>query len=206
MKKVVPKIMARVPSFEDRGDLVKNYVAINSEMRKDNNQKIASLADETRPEFMWSRPFVQMSAQAVSKFADRRTYLHDGERIDQQDHLGFDLASTRRAPIPAANRGAVVFAGYLGIYGNTVIVDHGYGLMSLYSHLSEMSVEEGDVVERAQTIGRTGATGLALGDHLHFTMLLHGLPVTPLEWWDGHWIEDRIALKLGDALGFADEP
>lgn len=200
MEKVVPKILSRVPSFEDHGDLVKNYVAINSEMRKANNQVLVELSKRSRPEFMWNAPFVQMNAKAVSSFADRRTYYHEDQKIDQQDHLGFDLASTKRAPIPASNRGVVVLAGYLGIYGNTVVLDHGYGLMSLYGHLSEISVKEGDVVERAQTIGRTGATGLALGDHLHFTMLLHGLPVTPLEWWDGHWIQDRIAKKLGPAL------
>jgi hypothetical protein len=200
MEKVVPKILSRVPDFADRGDLVQNYVAINSELRKANNQVLVALAARSRPEFMWRAPFVQMNAKAVSAFADRRTYYFEERQIDQQDHLGFDLASTKRAPIPAANRGVVVLAGYLGIYGNAVVLDHGYGLMSLYGHLSELSVKEGDVVERAQTIGRTGATGLALGDHLHFTMLLHGLPVTPLEWWDGHWIQDRIAKKLGAAL------
>lgn len=205
MERVVAKIMARVPSFEDKGDLVKNYVSINSDMRKANNDALVALSKKTKAEFMWSRAFVQMSAKAVSQFADRRTYYHEGDKIDRQDHLGFDLASTRRAPIPASNAGEVVFADYLGIYGNTVVLDHGYGLMSLYAHLSEISVKVGDRVERAQTVGRTGATGLALGDHLHFTMLLHGLPVTPLEWWDAHWIQDRIALKLGDALGFVED-
>lgn len=204
MQKVVTKILAKIPSFGDRGDLVKTYVAINSEMRKANNDRLVAMASRTAPKFFWNRSFVQMPAKAVSTFADRRTYYFEGRVIDKQDHLGFDLASTRRAPIPASNAGAVVFAGYLGIYGNAVVIDHGFGLMSLYAHLSEISVKEGDTVERAQTIGRTGATGLALGDHLHFTMMLHGLPVTPLEWWDGHWIRDRLALKLGDSLGFVD--
>lgn len=204
MERVVKKILGRVPAFGDRGDLVKTYVAINSEMRKQNNDLLVKLSKETKPEFLWNEPFAQMSAKAVSQFADRRTYYHEGAKIDRQDHLGFDLASTRRAPIPAANSGLVVYADYLGIYGNTVVIDHGYGLMSLYAHLSEISVKVGDRVERAQTVGRTGATGLALGDHLHFTIMLHGLPVTPLEWWDGHWIRDRLALKLGDALGFVD--
>lgn len=205
MKRVVPKIMARVPSFEDKGGLVANYVSINSEMRAANNKVLEDLVSETQPKFLWNRTFVQMRAKAVSQFADRRTYYHEDKKIDRQDHLGFDLASTRRAPIPAANSGTVVYADYLGIYGNAVVIDHGYGLMSLYGHLSEVSVKLGDTVERAQTVGRTGATGLALGDHLHFTMMLHGLPVTPLEWWDEHWITDRLASKLGAALGFKSE-
>ncbi len=202
MKRVVPKIMAQVPSFKSTGDLVKDYVAINSVMRKANNSVLEQLAKNTKADFLWDRSFVQMSAKAVSQFADRRTYYHQDKKIDQQDHLGFDLASTRRAPIPAANSGVVLYADYLGIYGDAVVIDHGYGLMSLYGHLSEISVKKGDTVTRAQTIGRTGATGLALGDHLHFTMMLHGLPVTPLEWWDGHWIQDRLANKLGASLNY----
>lgn len=202
MKKVVPKIMGKTPAFKDRGALVKNYVAINSEMRKANNAALVELSKKSKPEFMWNRSFVQMEAQVLSTFADRRTYYHGETEIDRQDHLGFDLASTRKAPIPSANRGVVVMADYHGIYGHTVVVDHGYGLMSLYAHLSSYDVKVGDKVERGQTVGRTGATGLALGDHLHFTMMLAGLPVTPLEWWDDHWVHDRLALKLGDALGY----
>jgi murein DD-endopeptidase MepM/ murein hydrolase activator NlpD len=96
----------------------------------------------------------------------------------------------------------VVLARYFGIYGNTVVLDHGYGLMSLNGHLSSTSVVEGARVVRGQTVGRTGDTGLAGGDHLHFTMLLHGLAVDPREWWDSHWVHDRLKLKLGPALPF----
>ncbi len=99
-------------------------------------------------------------------------------------------------------QGVVLLARYFGIYGNTVVLDHGYGLMSLYGHLSSISVNGGQPIDRGDVIGRSGATGLAGGDHLHFTMLLHGLPVDPREWWDGHWIRDRLALKLGAALPF----
>ncbi len=202
MERVVPKIAAAVPSFKPEDSVVESYVAINSKMRTENRARLRELAKGSAEEFMWDRTFVQMSAKAVSAFADHRTYKHEGKKIDEQFHLGFDLASTARAPIPAANPGKVLLAEYLGIYGNVVVLDHGYGIMSLYAHLSSFEVEKGDTVKRAQVIGRTGATGLALGDHLHFAMLLHGLPVTALEWWDGHWIQDRIALKLGKALSF----
>lgn len=203
MEAVVPHILAKTPELEDRGNLLDNYVAINAELRKRNAETLVELAKKSEPGFAWNQTFVQMSAKVVSAFADRRTYFYKGRKIDQQDHLGFDLASVKKAPVPAANAGRVVFADYLGIYGNTVVIDHGYGLQSLYAHLSKIDVAVGDNVERAQIIGRTGATGLALGDHLHFTLLLQGLPITPIEWWDGHWLHDRLALKLGDALGFA---
>lgn len=202
MEAVVPRILAKTPELEDHGKLLDNYVAINSELRKKNSDTLVELSEQTAPEFLWSQGFIQMPAKVVSAFADRRTYLYEGRKVDQQDHLGFDLASVRKDAVPAANAGRVIYADYLGIYGNTVVLDHGFGLQSLYAHLSKIDVEKGSTVERGQTIGRTGATGLALGDHLHFTMLLHGLPVTPIEWWDEHWIQDRLALKLGDALGF----
>jgi murein DD-endopeptidase MepM/ murein hydrolase activator NlpD len=203
MSRVVPAIMSQLPELEDRGNLLDNYLMINGELRERNSQTINELAAASLPEFFWSRPFMQMrNAQVMSDFADRRTYLYNGQPVDEQVHLGFDLASTQRAEIPAANDGIVVLARFFGIYGNAVIIDHGYGLMSLYGHLSTISVEQGQQVERGQTIGRTGVTGLAGGDHLHFTMLLQGLPVNPREWWDAHWIHDRLKLKLESTLPF----
>jgi murein DD-endopeptidase MepM/ murein hydrolase activator NlpD len=201
MQRVVPAILSQTPSFEDQGDLLRNYLAINGDLRRQNAAVLTELSSRTAQEFLWGRSFVSMpNAQVMSDFADRRTYVYDGRVIDRQDHLGFDLASTRMAEVPAANDGIVLLAGYFGIYGNAVVLDHGYGLMSLYGHLSSVAVAEGDRVARGQSVGRTGDTGLAGGDHLHFTMLLHGLAVNPREWWDGHWIHDRIALKLGPAL------
>ena len=93
----------------------------------------------------------------------------------------------------------VVFAGYLGIFGNAVVIDHGYGLMSLYAHLSATEVKNGQDVARGDPVGRTGSTGLAGGDHLHFTMLVGGRMVNPVEWWDAHWIADRVERKLKEA-------
>jgi murein DD-endopeptidase MepM/ murein hydrolase activator NlpD len=205
MEKVVPAILGQTPSIVDQGDLLANYLMINGELRKTNAQTLIELSRNSVPEFLWDREFMQMrNAQVRSDFADRRTYVFEGEAVDQQDHLGFDLASTRQAELQAANNGTVVLARYFGIYGNAVVIDHGYGLMSLYGHLSSIAVAEGETVERGQVIGRTGETGLAGGDHLHFTMLLQGLAVNPREWWDGHWIQDRLALKLKTALNFVE--
>jgi murein DD-endopeptidase MepM/ murein hydrolase activator NlpD len=153
---------------------------------------------------LWREGFSQLVNTAVqSRFADYRTYFHKGKEIDQQVHLGFDLASLQQAPVPAANRGIVVHANYLGIYGNCVIIDHGLGVQSLYAHLSTLDVKEGDTVEKGQVLGRTGVTGLAGGDHLHFTMLVNGVAVNPVEWWDSHWMEDRVFRKIREAGGQA---
>jgi hypothetical protein len=203
MERVVPAIMAQSPEIEDRGDLLQNYLAVNGELRTMNAQTLIELSRQSVPQFLWSDEFMPMrNAKVMSNFADRRSYIYNGETVDRQDHLGYDLASTALAEIQAANDGVVVMARYFGIYGNAVAIDHGYGLMSLYGHMSSMDVTEGQTVERGQPIGRSGATGLAGGDHLHFTMLLQGLAVNPSEWWDDHWIQDRLKLKLEDAMPF----
>jgi len=195
--------MANTPELEDQGGLLENYLAINNELRAKNAAALAALAEKSQPKFFWHKRFLGLPNSAErSTFADRRTYTYQGRPVDHQDHLGFDLASTRNAPIPASNDGIVVLARYFGIYGNAVVIDHGYGLMSLYGHLSTIDVSEGQQVARGETIGLTGATGLAGGDHLHFTMMLDGLPVNPREWWDAHWIRDRLVSKLGKALPF----
>lgn len=204
MARVVPEILAYSPEIEDRGELLANYLAVNGELRRINAEKLRHLAAESRPEFLWEKPFRQLpNTQVMASFADRRTYRYQGREVDRQDHLGFDLASVQRAPILAANRGVVVHAGYLGIYGNTVVVDHGYGLQTLYAHLSSIAVAEGETVEAGQSLGQSGQTGLAGGDHLHFSFLLQGLPVRPLEWWDPKWIADHLKARLGPALPFS---
>jgi murein DD-endopeptidase MepM/ murein hydrolase activator NlpD len=183
---------------------LKGFLEINGNLRKKNNDTIAALASKTQPRMLWSEAFAPMgNAQVESRFADRRTYFFDDKEIDRQVHLGFDLASLQQAAVLASNAGVVVHADYLGIYGNCVIIDHGLGVQSLYAHLSTMTVKAGDTVTKGQEIGRTGSTGLAGGDHLHFTMLLHGTPVNPVEWWDGHWMEDRVFRKIREAGGQA---
>jgi murein DD-endopeptidase MepM/ murein hydrolase activator NlpD len=132
-------------------------------------------------------------------FADQRTYVYKDQDIDQQVHLGFDLASTTNAPVHAANRGTVLYAGWLGIYGNCVILDHGMGLQSLYAHLSSIAVKVGDSVDLNGNLGRSGSTGMAGGDHLHFTMLLAGNAITPVDWWSDKWLNDRVIRKLREA-------
>lgn len=197
MEKVVPEILANSPNVPNGEALIDTYLAINRDLRAENISELGALAEGSSEEFLWRGAFVPLpGAQVMSSFADRRTYYYSGEAVDQQDHLGFDLASVRKAEVPAANNGVVVLAKYLGIYGYAIVIDHGYGLMSLYGHLSSLAVEPGQRVDRGQTIGRTGETGLAAGDHLHFTMLLQGEAVSPVEWWDAKWIRDRLANKL----------
>jgi hypothetical protein len=176
------------------------FLAINRDVRRKNAEQIESIARESRPDMMWHGAFLRMArAASAAVFADHRTYMYGDREIDRQVHLGVDLASTRGVQVTAANAGRVLYAGYLGIYGNCVILDHGMGVQTLYAHLSAIDVKKADSVKAGATIGRSGMTGLAGGDHVHFTTLLAGRPVNPVEWWDPHWIADRIERKLFEA-------
>lgn len=195
--KVVKEIQERTPQLVASGSLLDDYLAINRELRAANAATLVELGRQSAPVRLFGEAFLPLpNGKVMSAFADRRSYLYAGREVDQQTHLGFDLASLARAPVPAPNRGVVRLARYFGIYGNAVVIDHGMGLSTLCAHLSSLEVQEGQQVERGQPLGRTGATGLAGGDHLHFTTLIGGLPVNPIEWWDAKWIRDRITSKL----------
>ena len=197
MQRVVPPIMSETPELTDQGSLLKNFLLVNGPLRRMDAQQLVAFSQKTVPHLTWTQPFVQLGNSKVeASFADYRTYLYNGQVVDHQTHLGFDLAVVQHTPVLAANDGKVIYVGFLGIYGNVVVIDHGCGLQSLYAHLSSFDVKEGDEVKRGQVIAHSGQTGLAGGDHLHFTMLLDGIPVNPVEWWDPHWIHDRIEAKL----------
>ena len=178
-------------------DLVKGFLYINGDLRRQNEKRIRELTARSAPAPLWDGAFHRQSnAASLSSFADRRTYTYHDEVIDHQTHLGYDLASLKASPVEATQNGIVVYAGNLGIYGNAVILDHGLGIFSLYGHLSAIAVKAGEHVQKEQSLGQTGETGLAGGDHLHFSIMLYGVHVDPVEWWDGHWLRDHVDGKL----------
>jgi murein DD-endopeptidase MepM/ murein hydrolase activator NlpD len=179
------------------GDPAARFVKINSEMRRANNKTLSDLRLKTANQFLWAKPFIrQPHSQAEANFADVRNYIYQGKKIDQQVHLGYDLAVTQHVGVEASNDGKVVYAAPLGIYGNCIVVDHGYGLQTIYGHLSRIDVHEGDTVKQGQVMGLSGQTGMAGGDHIHFAMQLDGVQIDPKEWWDAHWIKDHIARRV----------
>jgi murein DD-endopeptidase MepM/ murein hydrolase activator NlpD len=197
LTKVTTEIRERTPSLPPSSNLLDDYLAINRGLRAENARELVGLGRESAPALMFQDQLEPLrNAQVMSAFADRRSYVYGGREVDQQTHLGFDLAVVAHTPVPAPSRGVVRLARYFGIYGNAVVLDHGMGLMTLSAHLSTIDVAEGQQVERGAVLGRTGATGLAGGDHLHFTTLVRGLPVNPIEWWDAKWVRDRISSKL----------
>jgi murein DD-endopeptidase MepM/ murein hydrolase activator NlpD len=187
------------------------FVAVNRRLRKENEDRITAVTKTATPSMLWQDAFAQLSNSKVeANFADQRTYTYNGQLIDTAYHLGYDLSVTKNYPVEAANSGTVAYTGDLGIYGNTVILDHGLGLFTLYGHLSSIDVKAGDAVAKRQVLGKTGETGLAAGDHLHFGIYLDGVAVLPVEWWDQKWIDDNIKPKLegrsGQEIAEAQQP
>ncbi len=204
LQRIVPDILEHAPELKlmvaPGESYLPAFLRMNSDLRRLNAEKIMELSRQTAAAALWTGPFLALgNAKVESKFADYRTYFYEAKEVDRQVHLGFDLAVTKNIPVMAGNDGKVVHADFLGIYGNAVVIDHGMGVQSLYGHLSSMDVKPGDTVKRGQQIGRSGMTGLAGGDHLHFSIQVQGRPVNPVEWWDPHWIEDRVARKLREA-------
>jgi hypothetical protein len=179
------------------GQEVEKFLKINRELRRENALAFYNLRTQTSPGMLWEGVWLRLkNAANMAGFGDHRSYYYKGEKIDEQIHMGVDLASLANSEVQAANNGRVIFAEGLGIYGLTVVLDHGQGLASTYSHLSSIGVQMGQEVKKGDIIGATGQTGLAGGDHLHFGVMVNGLFVNPIEWWDSHWIQDNVIKKL----------
>jgi murein DD-endopeptidase MepM/ murein hydrolase activator NlpD len=194
LKTLQPRFEAFFPEAATPLEL---FLKVNGELRKENVRALRDFGKQTASGPLWEGVFLrQPNAAHLGGFAAARSYFYEGKKVDDQTHMGVDLASVAQAPIPAANAGKVVHADDLGIYGKCIIIDHGMGLQSLYGHLSRIDVEKGETVAKGQTIGNSGATGLAGGDHLHFEIILSGLSVNPVEWWDPAWLKNNVGDKL----------
>ncbi len=186
-------------SDKDIADPAELFRYVNVEIRKKDEDQIHEITSNiTIVEPMFSGAFKQLkNSKMLGGFADYRKYRYKGRIIKGADayHKGMDFASIKNAPVNAANDGIVAFTGFLGIYGNSVIIEHGMGVFTLYSHLSEIYVKEGEKVDKSTVVGRTDSTGLAKGDHLHFGVLVQGLEVHPIEWIDPKWIRTRFTTQ-----------
>jgi murein DD-endopeptidase MepM/ murein hydrolase activator NlpD len=184
----------------DASDRIRAFQEINTRVRAENEKRIREITAQGAAEPLFDGPFHQLAnSKVTSPFAERRSYVVEGRKVSESVHYGYDLASLAGSPVTASNRGRVLFADELGIYGRCVVLDHGLGLASLYGHLSSIEVQPGDLVEKGQRLGLSGQTGLAGGDHLHFAMLLDGVYVDPVEWWDGKWVREHVEEPLAAA-------
>ncbi|MGD9211935.1 MAG: M23 family metallopeptidase [Desulfobacteraceae bacterium] len=194
---------SKMPEFaedvykEGNSSPLNTFLLVNEKLRRANSERVYNIAMSSESKMFWDGEFLRLpNAANRANFADRRSYVYNGKTIDTATHMGIDLASVAQSPIPAANNGKVLFAGDIGIYGGTVLIDHGFGLVSLYGHMSSIDVTPNQMVAKGDIIGKTGVSGLAGGDHLHFGMLIHNTYVNPIEWWDESWIRNNITSKI----------
>ncbi|QKF92784.1 M23 family metallopeptidase [Campylobacter sp. CCUG 57310] len=176
---------------------------VNETLRAANEKLIADatskISTETISEFGLKKFYPLKNGKAVASFGDHRYYTLGDQEISESWHMGIDLASTQRANIVSSNDGIVEFAGENGIYGQNVIINHGFGVFSLYGHCTSLTVKTGDEVKAGDIIGTTGVSGLAMGDHLHFGMIVQGIEVRPEEWMDTGWMKDNVSGVLNSA-------
>jgi murein DD-endopeptidase MepM/ murein hydrolase activator NlpD len=195
MQQKMPEFQSYIPSLRGK-TLLETFIYVNGPLRDENDKVVKNLSALSYPGQLWEGTFLRMNnAAPMALYGDKRTYEYQGKLVGESMHRGIDLASTANAPVEAANHGTVIYTGYLGIYGNVTVLDHGLGLLSLYAHLNSIHVTHGQQVKKGETIGRTGTSGLAGGDHLHFGMIVGGQFVNPQEWWDPHWIADNVNKK-----------
>jgi murein DD-endopeptidase MepM/ murein hydrolase activator NlpD len=190
-------------------NLSKRFIKQNKDIRKNNIDTIKKITHKYMDKSLVSNfniyRFKRLrGSKTAASFAEKRSYYHNNNKIDEAWHLGMDWASVKHAPIKVSNSGTVIFNKYLGIYGNSIIIDHGMGLSTLYAHTSSSVVNVGDKVSRNQKIANTGSSGAVLGDHLHFGVLVQGIEVNPKEWMDRKWIKTRITDILNKAKSIID--
>jgi hypothetical protein len=198
------------PDYSDIKDKFKRFIAVNEKMRKKNEDLIHKLSQKVTPiNGSWKiAPFYPLkNATKVSDFGTKRFYYYGNKNniISTSYHLGYDFASYKNADLKSTNPGVVVFASNNGIYGNMPLINHGFGLYTLYGHCSEILVNKGEKIKPNQTFAKTGMTGLALGDHVHFGVVVQGVEVYPLEWMSKKWINDninRVFKKADKNLGY----
>jgi len=198
---------------EDRPEKTKNMNRlqklnfVNATYRIENEnliRKITTPTDNSKiNDFKVNRFYPLKNGAVVGTYGDHRYYYYGSKDnvISESYHMGIDLASVKEGDIKTSNKALVVFAHYNGIYGNNLILYHGLGLYSLYGHCSGFLVKKGDVVKAGSVVANTGKTGLALGDHLHFGLMVQGVMVRPAEWMDQRWIKTHITDVIKKAKG-----
>jgi murein DD-endopeptidase MepM/ murein hydrolase activator NlpD len=186
-------------------NLIDTFLKQNDHLRSKNVAFLRDLGqnkmDYTKQDSLKINYFKRLRGSlTVAVFAEKRSYIYNNKKIDEQWHLGMDWAKVKHTTIKSSNDGKVIFNDYLGIYGDTIIIDHGLGLASLYAHTNNTYVQEGQTVYKNTKLATTGTSGAVLGDHLHFGILIQGIEVDPIEWMDRRWIKSRISNILKQTI------
>ncbi|WP_373000523.1 M23 family metallopeptidase [Sulfurimonas sp.] len=189
-------------------DAIEQFKIINEDVRAKNEKLIheitSKVPDDMISDFKINKMYPLKNAQVVATFGDHRKYSYEGNPVSESYHLGLDMASNAQAQIKPQNSGNVVYSDYNGIYGNMPIIHHGLGLYTLYGHCSSVNVNSGDFANAKDNVANTGKSGYAMGDHLHFGVLIQGVEVRPAEWMDKEWMQLNISDVIKNAKQIID--
>ena len=138
---------------------------------------VGAVRKTNTPVKMWDGVFLQpVEGRITTEFGMRR-FVNNAPTSYR--HSGIDIAANKGVPVKATNSGRVILSRYLILTGNTVLIDHGYGIISWSYHMDTLAVKEGDEVEKGQIIGTVGSTGFSTGPHLHFAVSVHDVFANP---------------------------
>ncbi len=201
----VSKNVLQKSSLDIPVDQAEVFVKANKELRRINVDVIKNETrkkmDKTKVSKFDLSIFKRLpSSMTFASYGERRHYMYKGKKIDEAWHLGNDWASVKKAKIYTSNSGKVIYNDYLGIYGNTIIIDHGFGISTLYAHTSRANVSLNQEVSAGDYIANTGSTGAVFGDHLHFGVLVQGIEVNPAEWLSKYWVRENITKIINNAM------
>ena len=201
-------VAARLDSIRPKSGASASSTDVVQRFKSLHDELLAAEQDELRPiwaapmrERLWSTPFIHPTNGSIrSSFGEQRRYTIDSIDALSESYPAIDMGSAKSSVVVAANRGKVVYVGNLPYSGTSVILDHGFGLASMYSSLGASSVSVGTIVTAGEPLGVSGVSGFSFSDMVRFQMFLHGKPVTPIEWWDERWQQDHIEAKIKATL------
>lgn len=203
LKGKIAELADEYPETQGVEDSIEQFKVINEDVRANNEKIIHEITSRTSDKMINDfsiKPFYPLkNAAKVASFGDHRMYYYKNQKVSESYHLGLDLASVKMGKIRTQNHGMTVYAEENGIYGNLPIIHHGMGLYTIYGHCSSVKVTPGDAVKPTEQIANTGKSGYAMGDHLHFGVLVQGVEVRPEEWMDQDWIRLNITEVMKNA-------
>jgi|GEM_PF-1338193 len=160
-----------------------------SETKRKQSERLIEALSTSSEQSLWNSAFVHPleKAEIISLFGKKRTYYIEGKPVRVRYHRGVDYRAPRGTPVFAPSNGIVVLSAERVTTGNTLVIDHGHGVFSLFFHLDSISAEEGSRVTMGDKVAEAGSTGIAAGSHLHWGLWIDGTYVNPLDWLKRHF-------------------
>lgn len=180
-------------------DPVKKFSLVINGLRKVTEKKIHEVSKRSELKSSWDGAFQRPAGATLrADFGEIRDYLYGSELLGNFIYTGAEFSSSSGLGISAAAPGKLIYVGDLGLYGKSVIVDHGFGLATVYGYLDSTSAEIDAEVKAGTVLGKAGVSGFSEAPGFLYEVRIHGIPVRPIEWWDARWVHDHIRRKIDD--------